>query len=77
MKNGHLKVRTQSTVKYSYLSESFIMITCVLLTMSDIGRLSDNILKTGREVSFKIIKHDASFISDHFIVPFLKTSVSF
>ena len=53
MKNGHLKVRTQSTVKYSYTPESFVMIMCVLWTMSDIGkRLSDNILKTERVVSF-------------------------
>ena len=32
MKNGHLKVHTQSTVKHSYSPESFIIITCVLLT---------------------------------------------
>ena len=39
MKNGHLKVHTQSTVKYSYSPETgFIIITCVLLTMSDIGK---------------------------------------
>ena len=41
MKNGHLKVHTQSTltVKYSYLPESFIIIImCVLLTMPDIGK---------------------------------------
>ena len=38
MKNGHLKVHTQSTVKYSYSHESLIIITCVLLTMSDIGK---------------------------------------
>ena len=58
MKNGHLKVRIQSTVKYSYPPQSFIMITCVLLTMSDIGRLSENILKIERVVSLKIISHD-------------------
>ena len=40
MKNGHLKIHTQSirTVKYSYSPENFIIITCVLLTMSDIGK---------------------------------------
>ena len=40
MKNGHLKIRTKSTlsVKYSYPPESFIMIMCVLLTMLDIGK---------------------------------------
>ena len=37
MKNGHVKVHTQSTAKYSYPPESFIMIMCVLLTLSDIG----------------------------------------
>ena len=68
---------TQSTVKYSYLPESSFMITCVLLTVSDIGRLSDNILKTERVVSLKIILHDVSFISDRFILTFLKTSNSF
>ena len=38
MKNGDLRVHTQSTVKHSYSPESFIIITCVLLTMSDIGK---------------------------------------
>ena len=38
MKNGDLKVLTQSTVKYSYPPESIIMITCVLLTMLDSGK---------------------------------------
>ena len=38
MKNGHLKVHTQSTVKYPHPLENFIMIMCVLLTMSDIGK---------------------------------------
>ena len=73
MKNGHLKIH--STVKYSYPPESFIIITSVLLTMSDIGRLSDNILKTERVVSLEIILHGVSFISDHFIVPF--SSINF
>ena len=68
---------TQSTVKYSYQPESFFMITFVLLTVSDIGRLSDNILKTERVVSLKIILHDVSFISDRFILTFLKASNSF
>ena len=37
MKNGHQKVHAQSTVKYLY-HESFVIITCVLLTMPDIGK---------------------------------------
>ena len=37
IKNGHLNVRTQCTVKYSYPPQGFIMIMCVLLTTSDIG----------------------------------------
>ena len=38
MKNGHLKVHTQSTVtEYSYPPERSIIITCVSLTVSDIG----------------------------------------
>ena len=45
MKNGHLKVHTQSTLKYSYPLESFIIIMCALLIMPDIGRLPGNILK--------------------------------
>ena len=38
MKNGHLKVHTQSTLQYSYPPESFIITTCALLTMPDIGK---------------------------------------
>ena len=47
MKNGHLEVHSQSTEKHSYPPESFIIITCVLLTMPDIGKdcQIDNILK--------------------------------
>ena len=56
MKNGHLKVRTQSTVKYSYPPETFIMVACVLLTMLDIVKdYPRQYFKTERVVSLKII----------------------
>ena len=58
-------------MKLSYPPESFIMITWVSLTMSDIGKDCQTI-KTERVVSLKIISRDAGFISDHFIVLFLK-----
>ena len=72
MKNGHLKVYTQSTVKHSYSLESFIIITCVLLTMSDSGKTARQYFKTERLVSLKIILHGESFISDPFYCPFFK-----
>ena len=46
MTNGHLKVLTQGTVKYSYPPEGFIMIVCVVDYVRYWKRLSDNILKT-------------------------------
>ena len=70
MKDGNLKVHIQSTLKYSYSPQSFIIITCVLLTVSDIGRLSDNIFKL-KELfllrSFHMVK---VLYLIHFIVPF-------
>ena len=46
--------------------------------MSDVGKDCQTIiLKTERVVSLKIISNDASFIYDDFIVPFLKTSITF
>ena len=74
MKNGHLKVHIQSTVKNSYSPESFIIITCtcVLLTMSDIGKDCLAIFQMERLVSLKIILHGESFISDPFYCPFFK-----
>ena len=72
MKSAHLKVHTESTVKYSYVPESFIIITCVL---SDIEKTARQYFKTERVVSLKIISHGASFIPDHSIVLF--SSISF
>ena len=64
-------------MKYAYPAESFIIIMRVLLTMPDIGKTARQYFKTERAVSFtcKVISHGASFISDHFIVPF--SSISF
>ena len=43
---------------------------CIVDYVRHWRRQSDNILKTERVVSLKIISHAASFISDHFIVLF-------
>ena len=71
MKNGHLKVHTQNTVKHSYSPETgFINITCVLLTVRYWKRLPDNILKLKDWFllrSFYLVK---VLYLIHFIVPF-------
>ena len=85
MKNGHLKSRTECTMKYPYPPESFIMIVCIIdywKRLEKIGkdwkRLEKTVrqyFKTEKVVSLEIISHVASFISDNFIVPF--SSISF
>ena len=76
MKNGHLKVHTQNTVKHSYSPKSFIIITCVLLTTvcQILEKTARKYFKTERLISLKIILHvhGESFISDPFYCPFFK-----
>ena len=73
MKNGHLKVHTQSTVKYSYppSGKLYYYYVCIVDYVRYWKRLPDNILKL-KELfllgSFHMLQVFSIF--DHFIVPF-------
>ena len=68
---------TQSTVKHSYSPDSFIIITCVLLTTvcQILEKTARKYFKTERLVKIILHVHGESFISDPFYCPFFKHHV--